>query len=146
MAVMSQDLDPNASIGGLGNDLNPGGINFIYKNVVIPPPPSSQNTFEFFKDKNYGNSFYRVDVDFNKCYDVGTFNSAIFYGRKNGYVRMYTGPGCTGGGVNRLMSKQYAPSDNKLQYGTQFSSVQLLPTPHAVRPIIKRRRKYEDDN
>ncbi|OMJ28359.1 hypothetical protein AYI69_g2166, partial [Smittium culicis] len=66
---------------------------------------NSQSPFlKFYAHRRYNIKVKQFTPRINRCYTIGSFNSAKFLGTIIGRVKMYTGPGCTGHSAVRHLS------------------------------------------
>ncbi|OMJ07387.1 hypothetical protein AYI70_g2879 [Smittium culicis] len=89
--------------------------------------PKSPANFDFFRHSYYKEKITSISPRPNRCYTVGKFASAAFYGPALDVVRMYTEPHCNGMMKERVISISGAPGDNIKDYGQLFSSFIYKP-------------------
>ncbi|OMJ30246.1 hypothetical protein AYI69_g219 [Smittium culicis] len=91
------------------------------------PVSNSPANFDFFKNSYYNDKIRSISPRPNKCYTVGEFASAAFYGPALDVVKMFTEPHCRGIMKERVISVSGAPGDNIKDYGKLFSSFIYKP-------------------
>ncbi|OMJ11570.1 hypothetical protein AYI70_g2905 [Smittium culicis] len=92
--------------------------------------PKSPVNFDFFRQSYYNEKITSISPIPNRCYTVGKFASAIFYGSDSDVVKMFTEPCCNGMMKERIIPVSGAPGDNIKDYGQLFSSFIYKPKNH----------------
>ncbi|OMJ26779.1 hypothetical protein AYI69_g3808 [Smittium culicis] len=95
--------------------------------ATCKPVSKSPANFDFFKNSYYKEKITSISPRPNKCYTVGEFASAAFYGPALDVVKMFTEPHCRGMMKERVISVSGAPGDNIKDYGKLFSSFIYKP-------------------
>ncbi|OMJ15796.1 hypothetical protein AYI69_g8070 [Smittium culicis] len=95
--------------------------------ATCSPASKSPATFVFFRNSYYDDQVASISPRPNRCYTVGKFASAAFYGPALDVINMFTEPYCRGIMKERVISVSGAPGDNIKDYGMLFSSFIYKP-------------------